>query len=443
MGHPGIGKAVNSTFKFLPDNFLLGKTTFLSYLLMRMLKAQERVVCQFEGNTIVLFDNTGATFISPVFVRKKDFSNVLALIDCNQFIERPAAIFAHDHAPFFCVVTASPRSSCWENIAHYGRLTTWIMKPFTLSELIQARQLQDSSCSERHIEYFFNTFGPSARDCYTSYNDVDSFEKMVVMKVNEMSWDIINKALEPGAKLINLDQGSHKVFLVRPHPGDRSVPITSIITPHVCQILTQADDKEQLLDWLRLYEKFLNHSETMSVVGFLFEPAFYGLCLEGVTTFKLHQLHSKTCITNKHYTSDPNSRAVELILPQLKLHVYRSVDLLSTLEKDVYYKPAYKTQPTFDSFIYEPMERRITAFQLTVSGSHEIKEKGIHQLQALSESLHLNIVKYRLIGVIPEGTDIKFTAVKSLDLEVYRLEMKDENFLGLEDSKEKRRNADY
>jgi hypothetical protein len=66
----------------------------------------------------------------------EEYRKTWALVDINFHVETPAEALGE---PFFLVMASSPRASRLRKLQKYRRPATyWLMKPFTLAELIQA-----------------------------------------------------------------------------------------------------------------------------------------------------------------------------------------------------------------------------------------------------------------------------------------------------------------
>jgi len=157
----------------------IGKTCFLYYLLTESLLKREPVVFQFFPDTVFLFNSKGVSTIPTMVATRPEFDGMLALVDSSYALVKPAPIFLGKACPFFVVMAGLPPPSRREPVKHYWRFTEWNLNPFTLPELIQARQLQESEASEENIQKFFKEYGPSARDCYRHLEYLKSDQQIV------------------------------------------------------------------------------------------------------------------------------------------------------------------------------------------------------------------------------------------------------------------------
>ncbi|KAI0297393.1 hypothetical protein BC826DRAFT_165340 [Russula brevipes] len=224
-GHPGIGK-----------------TMFLYYLLVLRLRNRQPTFFQYSPGFVILFDNRGVRVVSPVIGDPDAPNEAWALIDSNIHVKSVPWIFATSDCPNFIVVAASPRSERWKSLFHNRSDTKlWIMEPFTLEELFQARVLQMKQPREQDILTFFVTYGPSARDCFLSCSDLADYDQRIRNQIMKMSWDTLTAALSRGISETSFDDGSHKVILVAPQPEVHFSAQVTVVTKYVTQLLWNKD----------------------------------------------------------------------------------------------------------------------------------------------------------------------------------------------------------
>ena len=102
-----------------------------------------------------------------------------------------------------------------------------------------SRQLQQIKRSETSIQQFLQEYGPSARDCYAFCESIPYYyEHHIYGRVQHITWDTITDMLTARK---DVDDGFHKLILVRPSPTDRSYPSLSIITKTVARLLHERD----------------------------------------------------------------------------------------------------------------------------------------------------------------------------------------------------------
>ena len=287
-----------------------------------------------------------------------------------------------------------------------------------------SRLLQEFQRNEQDLQRFFELYGPSARDCYAYCDQLPSYHESIRNKIKAM-WTTITTALGTVGQTLRLDNGSHKVILISPDPENHEIHVPRIVTKTVGKMLAEQDTNERWRNAHNLYRTMRLDDKTKSTAGYLLEPPFHALCVRGAT-FQLNPMQLKpggsTCDTYTHsaYTVGQN-----LILPQLTLVVYDQVHPIKKLEPDHYYQPSYGTQPSFDSFIYEPDNSRITMFQVTEGETHPVKPLGITWLLELSTELEIPTPTLRFVVVIPQSDQVacSLPMKREFSLEMYCLEV--------------------
>lgn len=69
----------------------------------------------------------------------EEYHNTWALVDINIHVNTPAEMLGGENSSFFLILVSSPRMTQLQRLQKYGQLgASWVMKPFTLSKLIQA-----------------------------------------------------------------------------------------------------------------------------------------------------------------------------------------------------------------------------------------------------------------------------------------------------------------
>jgi hypothetical protein len=144
VGHPGIGRTMISIRQarvliYTPHQ--LGKTTLLYYILVKRLLEQKPTILQINTQHLFLFNANGVKAISSstqLYPKSEEYQRAWALVDINQHVQTPAEMLG-PNSPFFLIMASSPRASRWQWVQRYrAPVAFWLMKPFTLAELIQA-----------------------------------------------------------------------------------------------------------------------------------------------------------------------------------------------------------------------------------------------------------------------------------------------------------------
>ena len=112
----------------------------LYYILVKRLLKQQPTILQISTEFLFLFNASGVKMISPSIIihpESEVYQGAWALVDID--VQRPAAVLRRESSPLFLIMASSPRASRWREVQRYrGLVAFWLMKPFTLAELIQA-----------------------------------------------------------------------------------------------------------------------------------------------------------------------------------------------------------------------------------------------------------------------------------------------------------------
>ncbi|KAF8343676.1 hypothetical protein F5887DRAFT_971604 [Amanita rubescens] len=299
----------------MPSSLLvigIGKSSFLFYLLARRLLARKPTIFQRDARSIYFFSATGVR-------RLFEFSETWALLDAKQ-VDKTAPIFLIDRSDLFLVIASSPRPSHWQE--HYRPpFKIWLMEPFGLEELIQARQLQQIKRSETSIQQFLQEYGPSARDCYAFCESIpDYYEYHIRDRVKKIAWDTVTDMLTARKDFAGLDDGSHKLILVRPlAPENRS---------SLPRLLHERDSDAQWQNARKLYKTLRADPYSRSTAGKLLEPPFHALCMKG-TSFRLSSMNVKP--GGRTLTNDSTNYHTTLTLPPQPRIVFDREHPITTL----------------------------------------------------------------------------------------------------------------
>jgi len=242
-----------------------------------------------------------------------------------------------------------------------------------------------------------------------------------------MHWDSLTELLTRQSRDIQMDQGSHMVLLVQPHPDNRAVSRTTIVTNTVSQLLWERDSDEKWRNHHKLFKTLLREPSAQGFCGSLFEPAFHALCVRGAE-FDLYPMTRQRGgpVNIKFKDNRPGSRdgstTLKLDDGQVRVFFGKEYPITRLLAKH-YYQPITSNYPSYDSFVYDPVSRQISAFQATVADKHDLASTGVKALRDLGRQLGINGLKIRVIVVGFGDNQIIYTVEKellnSLRLEVY------------------------
>jgi hypothetical protein len=270
-----------------------------------------------------------------------------------------------------------------------------------------SRPLQQYKHDEQELQRFFELYGPSARDCYAYCADLPSYRTIVRQKIQAMTWGTITNALTGKVDTLRLDEGSHKVILISPDPEDRENHLSRLVTKNVGGMVAEQDTNERWRNAHQLFHTMRLDVKTKSGSGWLLEPPFHALCVKGAT-FTLYPMKLKPGgRTNDTFIHSAYTTPESLVLPKQKRVVFDSRLPIERLESNTYYQPTHGSQPSFDSFIYDPAVPRITMFQVTDAESHLVKLLGISFILQLSNRLGLPVPELRFVAVVPAGDQVE------------------------------------
>jgi len=342
------------------------------------------------------------------------YRDTWALVDANQDVQTPAPMLSRDTSPFFLVIATSPQVSRWEGLdKNKEQIGLWFMKPFTLAELIQARQLQKITRSEEDIEDFFEKYGPSARDCYIYCHDkgLDSYHSNVQGKVKGIKWDVLTQILTSGTYSLEMDEISHKILLVEPQPGNRAVSRISIVTKLVGQLLWDRNLDEQWRNHQRLFMTLRQATDAKGFCGRLFEPPFHALCVRGAKFTIYPMTWESEGPVNYKFTNVEGNDSETLVLGRQERFSFNKDNRIKKLLANHYYQPTARNYP---SFIYDPDSHQISAFQFMNGEGHGVVSKEVQALHELGKALEINGLSIRIIVVVLEGDKITLSVEKKL-----------------------------
>jgi hypothetical protein len=296
-----------------------------------------------------------------------------------------------------------------------------------------SRQLQKIKNSETSIQRFLREYGPSARDCFAYCELIPHYSRQLNQKVIDIPWDIITTALTARKVLISLNDGSHKIILVRPSSSDRSSPLFSIITKTVSRLLHDRDSDARWQNARKLYRTLRADPESKTTAGKFFEPQFHTMCMKG-TSLRLFSMDVKPGgRTLDTFANDDaaNYHTTLVLPPQQHISFNRELSITNLLANQ-YYQPTHGTQPSYDSFIFNPEEAKFTLFQVTCGNTHSVIPKGINALIDLATKLEVNEPMLDFVAVVPEGDRVKFQVPKDRPflLKMYCVEVTENELYG-------------
>ncbi|KAH8109926.1 hypothetical protein DFH11DRAFT_1623885, partial [Phellopilus nigrolimitatus] len=381
LGHPGIGKSL-----------------FLHFILcLRMLAGQPTVLQTQPENLYILNDEGVFRVDCPIRASLNVFQDFLprstwCLVDSTLHMKGVSAVALG--LQLFIVQAASPRKDHLKWLKK-SSASKYFMKPWTLSELIAGRMLQETSemLTERQLENFFVKYGPTARIAYAwaplplKYEDelksaIGSLRSLQQLK------DILHDSM-----LLDFNHDlSHKFLLVLPRAFRDQLSIT-FPSKHVYDLLRQSRVLQFEHAAAVLYN-FLDRITTRAAARYILGEEFQ-IALRNGGQWSTKPLTRNAGEQNVTWTK-PSSEAPSTWLcfgfggkvlqisntklpgdpqPITTTYLVRGQNLEL---KDGFYCPSARNQETFNAFVYEVQEKRATVFQATTGfSSRAIKEEGL------------------------------------------------------------------
>lgn len=171
----------------------------------------------------------------------------------------------------------------------------------------------------------------------------------------------------------------------------------------------------------KFYRLFLKNGKTRAPAGYMLEAAAHDILSSG-GSFNFIRLedsqagvhaHCKTpqiltdeVQTRLHITSSSISVGRDRKSPLGRPPIFELRKGGGPLDRFGFYCPTSKIQATFDYLVYDPKDEHAWVFQVTVSPSHTVKEKGIKEL------LDLGVKKISYVAITsasPATIDLPFS----------------------------------
>ncbi|KAF8650653.1 hypothetical protein AX16_005133 [Volvariella volvacea WC 439] len=416
----------------------IGKSIWLFFVLILRLHAKLPTIYQVDASRLWFFSHSGVISMSSAaagsiyqFVEYvgEDPSHiwidpfyVWGLVDSNQQLRSVSSQLSSDS--LFTIQTPSPRS---ERMEWLKKLSTgyhiFILKLWTVAELICGRQLCRKQPSESSLIEFYRLYGASARDAYAYAIQIQAYDKSLMRAMRSLKKSTIDDIVND-ASALQFHDISHYILSLSPG-ATRDEPSINFTSTHV---------KDQLIDVLQskitnaaalLYSVFLQNPYTRTAAGWILDEAIHDIFRAGgcwpllslkksVGSSNVHWKTPPTPISANYvlrisaeaFSIGPDPRTPTSCLPDELRHKFHSG--VSPL-KHGYYQPAYKTQVSFDSFIYMSDTKHAIVFQATVASSHDVKDKGITKLRKLG------VEEITYIVVTPPETTADLFIPKDVD----------------------------
>jgi hypothetical protein len=252
-----------------------------------------------------------------------------------------------------------------------------------------------------------------------------------------MSWELITEGLTSQPADMTMEESSHKVLLVHPHPDSRDQSRTTIISQTVSQLLWERDSIQKWQNHRKLFLTLLRIPDAKGCNGIFFKPAFHALCMRNTTTtLKMYPLALKPGGTIRETFTvpepEPESGCVELKLGQRVPFAFDKKDKpITSLDAEHYYHPTASNHPSLDSFTYDPdSDHQVNLFQVTVAKTHDLVSTGVKDVHELGQQLKISL-KIRIIVVLFANAEVEYKVDKKYydgwHLQVYVVQVSAQN----------------
>jgi len=260
--------------------------------------------------------------------------------------------------------------------------------------LLNSAPFQRRRYNEHALLEFCEKYGFSARDAYGNASESGQFEESLRAYCGDLTYENAASIISNVQAFHFLEKVRHNIICIR--PTEFGLKYTFDFTSeHVYSCVLESLRNSEAGAAAKFYRLFLKNGKTRAPAGYMLEPAAHDIIgnggsfdiirLEGSqaqsnTHWKTPQILSDEVQTQLHITSSSISvgRGRESPLGQPPMFEFRNGG--GPLDRFGFYCPTSKNQATFDYLIYDPKDKHAWVFQVTVSPSHTVKEKGIKEL---------------------------------------------------------------
>ncbi|EEB94445.1 hypothetical protein MPER_06742, partial [Moniliophthora perniciosa FA553] len=254
------------------------------------------------------------------------------------------------------------------------------------------KQFQVTDATTKQFEYFYRTYGPSAR-LLSRYGAIpEKFEKALVSKIKKLDLPTLEDLIEPVQK-------ADPDWIFGVFPGiRRDRPIVNFYTREMYRLLVQNAFGGRWDEHVRdVYRLFKFWPETHGPAGYILEDRLHKL-LQGGSVWELTELvvqSNRSVVNNVYYRSTSTSKLLVIgqgariidktaqlpMTSALVLHRYLPANSDEDWFAPGYHQPISSTQAAFDSYIVNHPDKSIFAFQFAFAGDHDVKSEGMSWLQ--------------------------------------------------------------
>jgi len=323
----------------------IGKSCFLIYLLYRLLLERQTVVLRRSGDLLCYLFHNGQVTSSDNIAHYDGILNVPSTWYLVDTVPDPGAVVAKT------VLTCSPRRETYKLFERYQQRVTLYLPIWDSNELKCLQKNVFTDVTYYVMRERFGKVGGIPRLIFSKEDLDDEITKA-------MGRSTFDKCTAATGVLEGGDDLSHVLIHILPQTDNFQKYSVDFASKYISGKLVKLFEQREL----QKFRNFLGASGQIpiggSLRGGLFEGWAHNILQKG-GTFAIRKLGVKT---NEN----------ELIIPPC---VEQWVEDFTPTGKNIYYKPTSDNFPCVDAWI-----PNIGFFQMTVSRSHPIKEKGLASL---------------------------------------------------------------
>ncbi|KAN0134259.1 hypothetical protein V8E53_007757 [Lactarius tabidus] len=351
----------------------IGKTSFLYYLLLRLLCEKKTVAFQVK-NSFIVFQETqvllcnATDHLAAYFIPNGSW----VLSDSRVRFDEPCDAFlsAAEAGNGWIIHTASPSKDKWEVLERKCHAHSYWMNVFTLDELNALGNIlhldTDILCNN------YNLWGPFAGLCISLARGIisaTSHEQAVIKAA-----DALTRSNSEFDVLLLIESPTHKIFVSRPAPNTkRKGTIVDFGSNHLRGIVANAYAQRSNVMRLSFYRLIRGHPWFGSLAG------------------KMYEIHVLLWFQHSQDETSLACTGAEANFPQLQipacpgnLKFFTKVTELKQLEEPepgypICVIPTSEKFPSFDAFIIT--HDAIITLQITISHRHSAKKEGFQDLR--------------------------------------------------------------
>ncbi|KAL6304698.1 hypothetical protein BKA93DRAFT_258929 [Sparassis latifolia] len=272
VGHPGIGK-----------------TIFLFYVLTYRLRRGLSTFYQKNAHSVLYFHKSGVYRIpadqEPYSVDWES-DDIWSLVDSNRTVKGPGELIGGKHSGWFLIEAASPHRERWSGWPKYkGFVDLFYMKPPSFAEIVMIRPHQKEYVgTEQDLYQFYQTYGPSIRYAfqYASPSLISRYQTAVESTLEHLNYEGLLQDVRDATRL-NMEEGSHDIFIVEPSSDKRRKYVVSVVTDEVMKMVWEMylrGEPQRIAEFATL---FAGQPSSRSTIGWIIDTHVHPILLQAGT----------------------------------------------------------------------------------------------------------------------------------------------------------------